>query len=598
VAPENRPAADEAPSATAATTHFTTAADGEVRQAADSNATSAPDGVGTTAAIASAPPATSGASAQAAAQADGYPTAGHRDRTSAAPVPTPLRGGYTPAAVTVTPRERVFITITVMLASVMQALDNTIANVALPHIQGSLSATQDQMTWVLTSYILAAAIMTPLSGWFAAQFGRRRVFLISMIGFTIASALCGVAQSLNQIVLARLLQGACGASLVPMSQAFLLDINPPHRHARAMAIWVMAITLGPILGPGVGGWLTENYDWRWVFYINVPVGILSVIGAMTFLSETPLNKTRFDFFGFAALSLFVGALQLLLDRGPLQDWFDSTEIWIEASIAVVCLYLFLVHALTTRSPPFVNPNLFKDRNFLVGSIFIFVVGAVMFATLSLLPPMLQGLMNYPVVLTGLVTAPRGVGTLTAMVIVDRLAGKVDTRLILTAGFIVSAVSLGEMTGYYLQMDTWTVMWTGYIQGLGSGLVYVPLAAVSFATLATSRRNEGTALFALMRNIGASIGISVITAMLTRNTQVMHSRLAENVTPYLNPLHQAPATTTKGLAMLNQLVTAQASMIAYNNAFKMMMIVTLLALPLVALVRKAEPDPNAEPVVVE
>ncbi len=485
-----------------------------------------------------------------------------------------------------------------MLASVMQALDNTIANVALPHIQGSLSASQDQMTWVLTSYILAAAIMTPLAGWFAGQFGRRRIFLLSMIGFTIASALCGAAQSLTQIVLARLLQGACGASLVPMSQAFLLDINPPHRHARAMAIWVMAITLGPILGPGLGGWLTENYNWRWVFYINLPVGILSILGAMSFLSETSVRRSRFDFFGFTTLSLAIGSFQLMLDRAPLKDWFGSPEIWIEVCVAATFFYLFVIHVLTTRQAPFVNPNLFRDRNFFVGSVFMFVVGAVMFATLTLLPPMLQGLMNYPVVLTGLVTAPRGVGTLTAMVIVDRLAGRIDTRFILVLGFVVSALSLGEMTGFYLQMDTWTVMWTGYIQGLGSGLVYVPLAAVSFATLAATRRNEGTALFSLMRNIGSSIGISVITAMLTRNTQIMHSRLAENVTPYLNPLHTTPATTGKSLAMLNQLVTSQASMIAYNNAFKLMMIVTLCALPLVALVRSAEPQQGADPLVVE
>jgi DHA2 family multidrug resistance protein len=257
-----------------------------------------------------------------------------------------------------------------------------------------------------------------------------------------------------------------------------------------------------------------------------------------------------------------------------------------------------VHVLTARGAPFINPNLFRDRNFLVGSIFIFVLGAVLFATLALLPPMLQGLMNYPVVLTGLVTAPRGIGTLAAMVIVDRLAGRVDTRLILAAGFIVSAVALSEMTGFYLQMDMWTVMWTGFLQGLGSGLVYVPLAAVSFATLAAVRRNEGTALFSLMRNMGSSIGISVVTALLIRNTQIMHSRLAENVTPYLNPLHAVPATTGKGLAMLNQLVTSQASMIAYNNGFKLMMIVTLCTLPLVALVRKAEPQEGAEPVVVE
>jgi len=244
-------------------------------------------------------------------------------------------------------------------------------------------------------------------------------------GFTIASAFCGMAQTLPQIVMARLLQGLCGAALVPMSQAVLLDINPPEQHAKAMAMWVMAVTVGPILGPALGGWLTENYNWRWVFYINVPFGILSVLGTISFLSETPLRKSRFDFFGFATLSLGIGALQLLLDRGQLKDWFSSPEIWIFASIAAVSFYLFVVHMLTTSAAPFVSPALFKDRNFLTGIFFIFIVGVVLFATLALLPPLLQDLMNYPVILTGLVTAPRGVGTLAAMLIVGRLIGKVE-----------------------------------------------------------------------------------------------------------------------------------------------------------------------------
>jgi DHA2 family multidrug resistance protein len=483
-----------------------------------------------------------------------------------------------------------------MLASIMQALDTTIANVALPRIQGSLSATQDQMTWVLTSYIVAAAIMTPLSGWLAGQIGRRRVFLSSLLGFTIASAFCGLAQTLPQIVIARLLQGLCGAALVPMSQAILLDINPPKDHPRAMAIWVMAVTIGPILGPAFGGWLTENYNWRWVFYINIPFAVLSVLGTIAFISETPLRKSRFDFFGFTTLSLAIGALQLLLDRGQLKDWFSSPEIWVFASIAAVSFYLFVVHMFTTSTAPFVSPALFKDRNFLAGSVFIFIVGAVLFATLALLPPLLQELMSYPVVLTGLVTAPRGIGTLVAMLIVSRLIGKIDTRLIIVSGLAVTALSLWYMTGFYLQMDTSMVIWTGLAQGLGSGMVYVPLATVAFATLSPAHRNEGTAVFSLIRNIGSSIGISLVTTMLTRNTQMMHSRLAEHVTPYLNPLHPAAATTTRGMAMLNQTVTSQATMIAYNNDFKMMMILSLCAIPLVALVRRAGPARGAEPVV--
>jgi MFS transporter, DHA2 family, multidrug resistance protein len=497
------------------------------------------------------------------------------------------------------PPHRILITMTVMLASLMQALDNTIANVALPRIQGSLSATQDQMTWVLTSYIIAAAIMTPLSGWLAGQIGRRRVFLTSIIGFTIASALCGLAQSLPEIVIARLLQGLCGAALVPMSQAVLLDINPPEKHARAMAIWVMAVTVGPILGPALGGWLTENYNWRWVFYINVPFGILCAIGTISFLSETPLRKSRFDFFGFATLSLAIGAVQMMLDRGQLKDWFSSTEICITAGIAAVSVYLFVVHMLTTKETPFVSPGLFKDRNFLTGSAFMFVVGMVLFATLALLPPLLQDLMNYPVVLTGLVTAPRGVGTFAAMFLVQWLMRhKVDVRIILAVGFAITAVSLWQMTGFYLQMDHSMVVWSGLLQGLGAGMVYVPLAAVTFATLSTAFRNEGTAIFSLMRNIGSSVGISVVTTMLTRNTQVMHSRLAEHVTPYFDPWHPATPTTRAGVAMVNHTVTNQASMIAYNNDFKMMMILTLCAIPLVVLMRTAKKASEDAPVVME
>jgi DHA2 family multidrug resistance protein len=484
-----------------------------------------------------------------------------------------------------------------MLASIMQALDTTIANVALPHIQGSLSATQDQMTWVLTSYIVAAAIMTPLSGWLAGQIGRRRVFLFSLVGFTIASALCGLAQTLPQIVIARLLQGLCGAALVPMSQAILLDIYPRKDHARAMSIWVMAITVGPILGPALGGWLTENSNWRWVFYINVPFGILSILGTISFLSETPLRKSRFDFFGFTTLSLAIGALQLLLDRGQLKDWFASAEIWVFASIAAVSAYLFSVHTLTARAAPFVSPRLFKDRNFLTGCFFIFIIGIVLFATLALLPPLLQNLMRYPVVLTGYVMAPRGVGTLAAMFVVRRLMGRIDTRLIIVIGLAITALSLWYMTGFYLQMDTSIIVWSGLAQGLGSGLVFVPLTTAAFATLAPVHRNEGTAVFSLIRNIGSAIGIAGVTTMLTRNTQVMHSRLAENITPYLDPMHPATSTTVQGVATLNQIVTSQAAMIAYNNDFKMMMILSLCAIPLVALLRSGETPPASGGTVV-
>jgi DHA2 family multidrug resistance protein len=482
-----------------------------------------------------------------------------------------------------------------MLASIMQALDVTIANVALPRIQGSLSATQDQMAWVLTSYIIATAIMTPLSGWLSGQVGRKQVFLTSVVGFTIASMLCGLAQSLPEIVAGRLLQGLFGAALVPMSQAVLLDINPPERHGRAMAIWGMGVVIGPIFGPALGGWLTENYNWRWVFYINVPFGILAFLGILSAVPETVLRKSRFDFVGFLALSIGIASLQLMLDRGQLQDWFSSTEIWVEAIIGITSIYLFIVHMLTTTGPRFVSPALFRDRNFVTGNLFIFLVGVVLFATLALLPPLLQNLLDYPVVTTGVLTAPRGVGSLIAMFVVGRLVGKVDFRLVIAMGFGLTALSCWQMTHFYLQMDSSTVVWSGIAQGLGTGFVYVPLATATFATLQPTLRNEGTAIFNLSRNIGSSVGISVVETLLTRNTQILHSALAEHITPYMTG--QA-APTGSALANINAAVTRQAAMIAYNDNFQLMLYLCLAAAPLVLLLRKGAVKPASEPVLME
>ena len=386
-----------------------------------------------------------------------------------------------------------------------------------------------------------------------------------------------------------------------MSQAVLLDINEPAHHARAMAIWVMGVTVGPILGPVLGGWLTENYNWRWVFYINVPFGILSLLGVLTFMPETQIRKSRFDFFGFATLSLAIASFQLMLERGQLMDWFNSTEIQCEAVVAGLALYLFIVHMLTTKQAPFVSPAIFRDRNFLTGSVFIFIVGVVLFATLALLPPLLQDLLHYPVVLTGLVTAPRSAGTLIAMFVASRIMGRIDSRLIIAGGFVLTAYSLWQMTGFYTQMTSSLIVWSGVIQGLGTGFVYAPLAAISFATLTPQYRNEGTAMFSLLRNVGSSVGISAVETLLTRNTQIMHSRLAEHVTPYGAGLHALPhevLTSPDGLARINALVTGQAAMIAYNNDFQFMMLLTLCAIPLVALLKIGRTSKGTDTVVLE
>jgi DHA2 family multidrug resistance protein len=493
------------------------------------------------------------------------------------------------------PLNRGMITISVMLATIMQALDSTIANVALPHMQGTLSATQDQMSWVLTSYIVAAAIMTPLTGWLANRFQRKRVFLISIAGFTVASALCGAATSLPQIVLFRLLQGISGAALVPLSQAILFDINPPENFGKAMSVWGVGVTMGPILGPALGGWLTEDYNWRWVFYINLPIGILAFCGLLFFLPESKKqHEDKFDFFGFGMLSIGIGALQLMLDRGELKDWFGSTEIIIEAILAGLGFYLFLVHMLTTPKP-FLNPALFKDRNFVIGNVFIFLVGIVLFATLALLPPMLQDLMNYPVITTGLVTAPRGMGTMVAMMVVGRLVGRIDVRLIIGTGLALTCWSLWQMTQFSLLMNEWPIISSGLSQGFGIGLVYVPLSTITFATLTGSMRTEGTAFFSLMRNLGSSIGISVVQFMLTRNTQTMHASLGEHITPY-RFFHASQAK----LLALNAEVTQQASIVAYLDDFKLMLVLTIASVPLLLVFRRSaqRAAPSNHPVVLD
>ncbi len=478
-----------------------------------------------------------------------------------------------------------------MLATFMQGVDTTIANVALPHMQGSMSASQDQIAWVVTSYIVAAAIMTPLTGWLAGRFGIKYVFFVSVAGFTMASALCGAATSLAQIVLFRLLQGVCGAALVPLSQAVLLQINPPEQHARAMAVWGMGVILGPIIGPALGGWLTDNYTWRSVFYINVPVGILSAVGILVFIRETRHGRREsFDWFGFCTLSLAIGALQMLLDRGQLKDWFGSTEIWVEATVAALAFYLFVVHTVTATDRSFLNRELVKDANCMVGTFLMFLIGIPLYGTMTLLPTMLQDLLNYPVVTTGLVTAPRGVGTMIAMILIARIGTRIDTRLVIMVGMVVTAVAMWQMTGFSLYMGMGPVITTGVLQGFGLGFVFTPLSIITFSTLPRHMLTQGTAIFSLVRNIGGSIGISIVEALLAQNTQIVHSRLVEHLRRD-NPLAwsslKAPYSLTvpSGVAALNAEATRQATMVAYIDDFMLMMILVIIGLPLLLLLRR-------------
>jgi DHA2 family multidrug resistance protein len=494
---------------------------------------------------------------------------------------------------------RGILTVCTILATLMQSLDSTIANVALPYMQGSVSASQDQINWVLTSYIVAAAIMTAPTGFLASRFGRTRLFVTSVVGFTIASVMCGLAQTLGQIVAFRLLQGVFGAALVPLSQAVMFDIYPVERRGSAMALWGMGVMIGPILGPTLGGWLTENLNWRWVFYINVPFGVLAAFGLATFLKETPRSRTaKLDWVGFGALSLGIGAFQLMLDRGEQLDWFNSTEIIAEAVLAALGFYCFIVQ-MSLAKAPFLSPKLFTDLNFVVGTIFIFMVGLILYATLALLTPYLQTLMNYPVVTAGVALAPRGAGTMLAMLVCGRLVGKVSVRLLVGAGFAMTGYALYAMTGWTPDVSEWTVISTGFIQGLSIGFVFVPLSAITFATLPTELRTQATGIYSLMRNIGSAIGISVTGALLQSNTQVNHADIAAGVTPF-NRLFQSGAGarfwnpgTPGGATALNGEVTRQASVIAYIDDFKLMLILVLAAMPLILVIRTAKTSPAAD-----
>jgi MFS transporter, DHA2 family, multidrug resistance protein len=486
---------------------------------------------------------------------------------------------------------RAAITVCVILATLMQALDTTIANVALPYMQGSVSASQDQIDWVLTSYIVAAAIMTPPTGYLAGRLGLKRLFLVSVAGFTLASMLCGMAQSLVEIVLFRILQGLFGAALVPLSQTVLLNINPKERQGSAMAMWGVAVMAGPVLGPVLGGWLTENYSWRWVFYINLPIGVLAFLGMTTFLSETARNSAaKLDWLGFGTLSLAIGALQVMLDRGEELDWFGSGEIVIEAVIAASALYLFLAHTFTTDAP-FVRPSLFRDRNFAAGSLFIAVIGLTYYASLALQPPYLQDLMNYPIVAAGLVLGPRGVGTMGAMLAVGKLTGRVDTRLLLAIGLGLTAWSFYAMTGWTPDVSQMTIVGVGVIQGIGLGFLFVPLSVVTLSTLAPELRAEGAGLYSLSRNIGSSIGISTVNSLLTENTQVNHAEIVQHVTAvnriFADPIIAQfwnPVTAT-GRAALDALITQQAQIIAYIDDYKLLMVATLAVVPLLVVFSK-------------
>jgi DHA2 family multidrug resistance protein len=493
------------------------------------------------------------------------------------------------------PGQRLLVTIAIMLAVLMQVLDTTIANVALPHMQASLSATQDSINWVLTSYIVASAIAIPISGWLSERIGRKRLMLLAVVGFTIASLLCAIATSLPEMVLFRLLQGVSGAFLVPLAQATLFDINPPEKHGQAMAMFGGGIMIGPILGPVLGGWLTDSFNWRWVFIVNLPVGVLCTVMLLRSMPKGEVTRRPFDLFGFALLAVALASLQMFLDRGEQLDWFESWEVMIEAGLAIGFSWMFVVHMLTANRPIFAK-SMFADRNFSTGLLFMAVTGVLLLAGLALLPPLLQRLYGYSVLQSGMLTAPRGIGTLISMLLAGRLIGRVDMRLLVAIGITLMGASLWMMTGFALEQPSGPVIWSGVVQGLGLGLIFVTMQSLAFATLAPQFRTAAASLLNLSRNIGGSIGIAMVGAQLVRNTQIAHADMASHITSNdipsaaLDPslLERVGQQGNVALAVIDAEINRQALFIAYLDDFKLMMIVTFAALPLIFLMRKAKP----------
>src|SRR5882757_2160671 len=504
---------------------------------------------------------------------------------------------------------RNMVTICAMTATVMQALDTTIANVALPYMQGSLSASQDQINWVLTSYIVAAAIMTAPVGWIANRFGRKRIFIVCSAGFTFASVLCGLAQDINQMVLFRLLQGMFGAALVPLSQAVMLDSYSLQERAKAMSIWGMGVMMGPIMGPSLGAWLTETYSWHWVFFVNLPFGIFTVLGLMVFMDETKKNlDLRFDWFGFTALAIAIGALQLALDRGEQLGWTESNEIMAEFIISAVGFYYFFAHSLTT-SRPFIQFALFKDKNFIGGCVFMAVMGLVLFSTMALSSPFLQNVIGYPIITAGLLLASRGCGTFVAMMLVGRMMRHIEARTLIISGLSITCLSLFYMTAWTDQTGVNEIVVISIIQGFGFGLVFVPLTTVAFLTLPNHLRTDGTSMLTLMRNVASSIGISLVISQLTQGTRHTYAILSQHIKPFNHALQMPDVrgiidmATDKGPAMADMMLKLQAQIVAFSHDYQIVMIFTACAIALAIMIgstkaalRKQSVRP--EPAVIE
>jgi DHA2 family multidrug resistance protein len=486
---------------------------------------------------------------------------------------------------------RVVATGGLMLATLMNMLDTTIANVALPHVQGSLSASQDQITWVLTSYVVATAMMAPLTNWLSQKLGRKRLFLMSIAAFVAVSVLCGLATSLPEMVVFRLLQGFAGAAMMPLSQAAIFDLWPQETIPKVMAVWSAVVTVAPILGPTLGGWLTESYSWRWCFYINVPIGAVgfaAVYAAWKVQAEPPSRP--FDGLGFAALILFTVGAQLMADRGPGKDWFDSPEICVEAVLALCGAYIFIMQMLTSRHP-FVHRDILADRNFMSCTVFNVVMSGTLLSTSALLPTLMQNLLGYSALQSGIASAPRGLGSVVALAFTPWMATRFGVRQTIGVGVLLSGLALWRMGHFDLSMTTREIALAGFIQGFGQGMVFNPMSVLSFATLRPVHRTEAAVFGNTIRTLGGSLGIAGLQALLTRQSAAAHEQLAAHIAssdPMIRwTLPHAFDAAAGGLQAVNAEVTRQAAMIGYDAAFGYMSLATLLLLPLLFVMRAGD-----------
>jgi DHA2 family multidrug resistance protein len=486
------------------------------------------------------------------------------------------------------------VTVSVMMATTVVLTDQTIAAIALPHMQGGLSSNQDQIAWVMTTYFMAQAVTTACTGWIAERIGRKRTYLIALIGFSVCSMLSGSATSLPEILIYRAMQGMFSAPVIPISQALMLDNYPRERHGTALAIWGVGVMFAPVISPMVGGWMTDAYGWSWIFYVSVPFAALAIGLGWVFMHETQTDQARrFDWFGFTALAMALAALQLMLDRGEFKGWFSDNEIVIEAAVVALGFYLFIAHSATTRNP-FISPAILRDRNMVLGCAFMFLLGVCVLSMNVILPMFLQGLRGFPVLTAGLVMAPRGLGTLISLVLAGWLVKWIDGRWVIASGFGCVAFSAYMFSTYTMDVGIAAFIFATVFNGMGIGLIWVPLTTIAFETLPIQYRTEASTLTSLFRNYGAGVGISVVVSILSRTSTISHAELSEHVTPFRDamrapflPEHWSLASP-EGRAALEIEIARQAEAIGFLNDFNALFIGAALSIPLVLLLKTAGP----------